>query len=70
MSVHIEPISELTNRARNALVQELGVIDAIRFLSQFRVGSGDYTAERERLFKGESVRRIIADIKGRRSGGA
>ncbi len=56
MSVHIQPISELTSRARNALIQELGVIDAMRFLSQFRVRSGDYTAEREQLFKGESVK--------------
>jgi len=67
MSVHIQPIGELTNRAKNALIQELGVIDAMRFLNQFRVGSGDYTTERERLFKGESVKSIIADIKSRRS---
>jgi hypothetical protein len=69
MSVHIQPISELTNRATNALIQELGVVDAMRFLSQFRVGSGDYTAEREHLFRGESVDSVVADIKARRSSG-
>ena len=70
MSVHLQPISELTNRAKQALIQELGVVDAMRFLNQFRAGSGDYTAEREHLFKGESVKGIVADIKVKRSGGA
>ena len=68
MSIHIQPMSELTQRARNALIQELGVIDAMRFLNQFRAGNGDYTTERETLFKGETVKSIVADIKGLRSG--
>ena len=66
MSIHIQPLSELTHRARNALIQELGVIDAMRFLNQFRAGSGDYTADRETLFKDESVKSIVADIKALR----
>lgn len=70
MSVPIQPISQLTNRAKNALVQELGVIDTIRFLNQFRAGNGDYTTEREQLFKGESVKSIVAGIKAQRGGGA
>ena len=67
MSVSIQPISELTRRAKHALIQELGVVDAMRFLHQFRAGSGDYTAEREHLFQGESVKGIVADIKAQRS---
>lgn len=70
MSVSIQPMSELTNRAKHALVQELGVVDAMRFLSQFRAGSGDYTTEREQLFKDESVKSIVASIKAQRGGGA
>lgn len=70
MSVSIQPMSELTNRAKHALVQELGVVDTLRFLNQFRVGDGDYTAEREQLFKDESVKSIAASIKARRSGEA
>ena len=70
MSVSIQPMSELTNRAKHALVQELGVVDTMRFLNQFRAGNGDYTAEREQLFKGESVKSIAAGIKAQRSGGA
>ena len=67
MSIHIPPRSEVIQRARNALIQELGVIDAMRFLNQFRAGNGDYTAERETLFKGETVKSIVADIKALRS---
>lgn len=70
MSVSIQPMSELTNRAKRALVQELGVVDAMRFLNQFRAGNGNYTAERDQLFKGESVKSIAAGIKARRSGEA
>ena len=66
MTVFIEPIARLTDRARHALIAELGVIDTMRFLHQFREGSGNYTAEREQLFKEKSVKGIVADIKARR----
>lgn len=69
MSIHFQPLSEITNRAKSALIQELGVVDTLRFLNQFRAGSGDYTAEREQLFKGESVKSIIASIKAQRNSG-
>lgn len=67
MSVHIEPIFEINQRAKQALIHELGVIDTLRFLNQFRAGSGDYTAERAELFKDDSVDSIIAEIKARRA---
>ncbi len=66
MTVLIEPIARLADRARHALIAELGVIDTMRFLHQFRAGGGNYTAEREQLFKGQSVKEIVADIKARR----
>lgn len=69
MSVHFQPLSEITNRAKNALIQELGVVDTLRFLNQFRAGSGDYMAEREHLFKGESVKSIVASIRAQRNSG-
>lgn len=62
----IQPISDVTNRAKHALIQELGVIDTMRFLNQFRVGDGDYAVEREALFKNDSVKSIIAGIKAQR----
>ncbi len=70
MSVHIQPIAELTHRATDTLIQELGVVDTIRFLNQFRAGSGNYTVEREQLFEGMSVKDIVAEIKARRAGSA
>ena len=70
MSVHIQPIAELTHRATDTLIQELGVVDTIRFLNQFRAGSGNYTVEREQLFEGMSVKDIVAEIKARRTGSA
>lgn len=67
MTVHIQPLAEVSTRAKNALIQELGVTDTLRFLNQFRAGSGDYTAERKNLFKGESVKSIAAAIKAART---
>lgn len=67
MSVPIQPISELTHRAKTTLIQELGIVDTMRFLNQFRVGEGDYTAEREKLFEGETVKSLVAGIKTQRS---
>jgi len=67
MTVRIHPISEINQRARNALVKEVGVVDTIRFLNQFRAAGGDYTAEREHLFQDMTVREIITEIKARRT---
>jgi hypothetical protein len=68
MSVLIRPLSEFSQRAKNALVQELGVIDTMRLLNQFRAGHGDYTIDREKLFQGETVKSLVAGIKAQRSG--
>ena len=66
MSAQIQPISELTHRATNTLIKEFGVVDTIRFLNQFRAGSGNYTMEREQLFQGMSVKDIVKEIKAQR----
>jgi hypothetical protein len=66
MSAHLDPIAQVTQRAHDALVRELGVLDAIRFLGQFRAGSGDYTAQRQTLLGGVSVQELVAQIKAQR----
>ena len=66
MSTHIQPLAELNQRATDALIREIGVVDTIRYLNQFRSGYGDYTAERERLFQGMAVKDIVSEIKARR----
>lgn len=67
MTVHIQPLSRITERAKLILVKELGVVDTLRFLSQFRSVDSNYTVERKQLFAGESVKDIVADIKAQRS---
>ncbi len=66
MNAVIPPMAEISLRARHVLIQELGVTDAMRFLNQFQVGSGDYTVDREPLFKGETVRSVAAAIRAQR----
>ena len=67
MNAHLDPIAQVTQRATDALVRELGVVDAIRFIGQFRAGSGDYTAQRQALNEELSVRDLAAQIKSRRA---
>ncbi len=66
MNAVVQPLFEVSQRARSILIQELGVIDAMRFLNQFQVGSGDYSVEREKLFKDDTVKSIVAEIKAHR----
>lgn len=66
MSAQIQTVAQLTQRATDALIKELGVVDTLRFLSQFRTGTGDYTVERQEMFKDMSAKDIIADIKRQR----
>lgn len=68
MSAVLQPLSELSQRAKNILIQELGVIDTMLFLNQFQVGSGVYTVESEQLFEGDTVKDVLAGIKAQRSG--
>lgn len=59
------PLAEVTRRAIEVLSRELGPADAARFVNQFSVGSGDYTAEREGLFGHLTLAEIVAEIRGR-----
>ena len=66
MSARIQPLSELNQQVTDALIREVGVVDTIRFLNQYRTGHGDYTTEREGLFQGMTTQDIINDIKAYR----
>lgn len=70
MTAHLEPIARVTERATDALLKELGVVDTIRFLGQFRAGGGDYTAQRQKLFADMSVSDIAEQIRSRRKADA
>jgi hypothetical protein len=68
MTVNIRTLAEVTHRAIEILCRELGAADTMRFINQFTNGHGDYTAERDALFAGETLDQIIADIKSAKHG--
>jgi hypothetical protein len=72
MSAEIRPLAEITAQGTEVLIRELGVVDAFRFLNQFRPGSGDYTKERGRWLNKLSLQQIVSEIhasrKKRRTG--
>ncbi len=68
MTVQTRPLAEVTRRAIAVLTRELGAADTLRFVNQFMTGLGDYTAEREQLFAGETLEQIIGAIKAKAPG--
>jgi hypothetical protein len=66
MSAEIRPLAEVTAQGTEILIREMGVVDALRFLNQFRPGSGDYTKERGRWLDRLSLERIVSEIKAGR----
>jgi hypothetical protein len=67
MTVQTKPLTDVTRRAIEVLVRELGAADTLRFVNQFTTGLGDYTAEREQLFAEETLEQIIAAIKAKKT---
>jgi uncharacterized membrane protein YGL010W len=63
MSVSDRPLSEVTQEAITLLKRELGVVDTIRFLRQFRPGTGNYTEERNTLLDDLSLEEIFAEAR-------
>jgi hypothetical protein len=66
MSAKIRPLAAINEEATAILMRELGVVDAIRFLNQFRTGSGDYTKERGQWLDDLSLDQIVSGIKAKR----
>ena len=63
MNVAAKPLSEITRNAINLLSKEMGIVDTVRFLNQFTTGYGNYTEEREALFKDMTLDEILVAIK-------
>jgi hypothetical protein len=66
MGVQTRPLAEVTQAAIRVPCREIGPVDTMRFVGQFTVGYGDYTAERDELFEGMTLDDMIAEIKQRR----
>jgi len=47
----------------NALVKNLGLVNATRFILQYESGSGDYTKIKKELFKGKSASDIFREVE-------
>lgn len=58
-----KPLYEITRHAIDVLSKEMGIVDTVRFLNQFTTGYGNYTEEREALFKDLTLDEILAAMK-------
>jgi hypothetical protein len=67
MVVQTKPLAEVTQTAIRLLCREIGPVDTMRFVGQFTVGYGDYTAERDALFADMTLEDMIVVIKQGRS---
>ena len=63
MTIAIRPLVEINQQGLRVLYQELGIVDTARFLRQFTTGFGDYTKEREQMFRGKTLVDIIREMK-------
>jgi hypothetical protein len=68
MNMTTTPLAETTRRAIAVLSKELGIVETIRFLSQFGAGLGDYTKEREALIGDLTLDDAIAEIRRSKRG--
>jgi len=66
MNAAMRPLAEISEEATTILIREMGVVDALRFLSQLRPGSGDYTKERGKWLDDLSLDEITSAIKSKR----
>lgn len=61
--VRLMGLPELRSRGFEALVRELGVANAIRFLHLHGTGAGDYTKDREKWLGGLTIEQIEKEIQ-------
>ncbi len=64
MSIQPKPLSEITQQAVDLLFKEIGIVSTVRFLNQFTTGYGNYTEEREALFKDLTLEEVVAAARG------
>jgi hypothetical protein len=63
MAIEARPLVEITKEALKVLNKEMGIVDTVRFINQFTTGYGDYTQDREQLFKDMTLDDVIAAVK-------
>lgn len=55
--------AELRHRGFKALTEALGWVNAVRFLRLYDPGSGNYTEEREALFKDLTLDQVLVAMR-------
>ena len=60
---------EIIRQGCKALVDSLGVVDAIRFIQHFSPGQGDYTRKRHEWLDRTSLEEILRAMRQRREDG-
>ncbi len=63
MNAQINPMSIINENATKILVQEIGIVDTLRFINQFSFGCGNYTEERRKIVDTISLDDILAGIE-------
>ena len=61
--IDAKPLSEITQEAISILLREIGVINTVRFLNQFTGGYGNYTEDRQEMFRQLTVDEIVTAIE-------
>ena len=59
-------LEQIRNQGLRALVDELGRVDAVRFLQLTETGRGDYSRERHARIGKQSVQSLVKQIEARR----
>jgi hypothetical protein len=59
MSIQAKSLNQITQQAIEILSKEIGVANTVRFINQFSMGYGNYTEERENLFKDLTLDDIV-----------
>ena len=59
MSSQTKSLNEITQQAIQVLSKEIGVASTVRFLNQFSIGYGNYTEERQSLFKDLTLDEVL-----------
>lgn len=69
MKTEMMTLEEVRVKGFHALVEALGVVDAIRFIHQYEHGSGDYTRDRYAHLGDKTPQEIYDEIQAAKADG-
>ena len=63
MAITRQELNVIQKRGLDILTKELSPVGMAHFIQQYDTGYGDYTKERQEIFKDVSLDEIMSDIK-------